>query len=170
MPLAVEVSCTARSVSIAIASSARSSPAQIQSVLINRQTFGRHWSWIAFVMLATAAAIAWYVHHAKASGRLPGGASLPGLAFGIAAAAIMVFELLLWPRKLLRRWRLGSAKSWLRAHIWLGLFTVPLVLLHSGFHWGGTLSTALAMLFILIIASGIFGLWTQQWQIGRAHV
>jgi hypothetical protein len=132
-------------------------------VLINRQTIGRHWSWIALVVLATAAAIAWYVQHAKASGRLPGGASLPGLAFGIAAAAIMVFELLLWPRKLLRRWRLGSAKSWLRAHIWLGLFTAPLVLLHSGFHWGGMLSTALAVLFILVIASGIFGLAMQQW-------
>src|SRR5262249_7279567 len=70
---------------------------------------------------------------------------------------------LLWPRKLLRRWRLGSAKSWLRAHIWLGLFTVPLILLHSGFNWGGTLSTALAVLFILVIASGIFGLAMQQW-------
>jgi len=163
MPLAVEVSCTARSFSIAIAPSVHSSPAYVHSVLINRQTIGRHWSWIAFVALATAAAIAWYVQQAKASGRLPGGASLPGLAFGIAAAAIMIFELLLWPRKLLRRWRLGSAKSWLRAHVWLGLLTVPLVLLHSGFHWGGTLSTTLAVLFILVIASGIFGLAIQQW-------
>src|SRR5262249_2714443 len=96
-------------------------------------------------------------------GRLPGGASLPGLVFGVAAAAIMVFEVLLWPRKLLRRWRLGAAKAWLRAHIWLGLLTVPLVLLHSGFHWGGTLSTSLATLFILVIASGVFGLAMQQW-------
>jgi hypothetical protein len=138
-------------------------PFILQSVLINRQTIGRHWAWIVFVALATAAATAWYIQHANASGRLPGGASLPGLAFGIAAATIMVFELLLWPRKLLRRWRLGSAKSWLRAHIWLGLLTVPLVLLHSGFHWGGTLSTTLAALFILVIASGIFGLAMQQW-------
>ena len=132
-------------------------------MLINRQTLSRHLGWVALVALAAAAATAWYVQHAKAIGRLPGGASLPGLVFGIAAAAIMVFELLLWPRKLLRRWRLGSAKSWLRAHIWLGLFTVPLVLLHSGFQWGGTLSTGLALLFILVIASGIFGLVMQQW-------
>jgi len=132
-------------------------------VLINRQTIGRHCVWIAFVVLATTAATAWYVQHAQAVGRLPGGASLPGLVLGIAAAAIMVFELLLWPRKLLRRWRLGSAKGWLRAHIWLGLFTVPLVLLHSGFQWGGSLSAVLAWLFIIVIASGIFGLALQQW-------
>lgn len=132
-------------------------------MLINRQTIGRHAAWIVFVVLATAAAIAWFIQHAKATSRLPGGASLPGLTYGIAAAAIMVFELLLWPRKLLRRWRLGAATAWLRAHVWLGLLTVPLVLLHSGFHWGGTLSTALAVLFILVIASGIFGLAMQQW-------
>jgi len=132
-------------------------------VLINRQTFSRHIGWIAFVVLASAAAIVWYIQHGQAIGRLPGGASLPGLTFGVVAALIMLFELLLWPRKLLRRWRLGSAKSWLRAHIWLGLFTVPLVLLHSGFHWGGTLSTLLAWLFIVVIASGIFGLAMQQW-------
>jgi len=132
-------------------------------VLIDRQTISRHVGWIVVVVLATTAAIVWYAQHAQSIGRLPGGASLPGLVFGIAAAAIMVSELLLWPRKLLRRWRLGSAKSWLRAHIWLGLFTVPLVLLHSGFDWGGTLSTALAVLFILVIASGIFGLAMQQW-------
>jgi hypothetical protein len=132
-------------------------------VLIDRQTISRHVGWIIVVVLATTAAVAWYVQHAQAIGRLPGGASLPGLVLGIVAAAIMVFELLLWPRKLLRRWRLGAAKAWLRAHIWLGLLTVPLVILHSGFHWGGQLSTALAVLFIVVIASGIFGLAMQQW-------
>ena len=75
----------------------------------------------------------------------------------------MLFEFLLWPRKHFRVWRVGMVKTWLRAHIWLGLLTVPLILLHSGFAWGGQLTTILAWLFILVIASGIFGLIMQQW-------
>jgi len=43
------------------------------------------------------------------------------------------------------------------------LLTVPLILLHSGFSWGGQLTTILAWLFIVVIASGIFGLVMQQW-------
>ena len=62
---------------------------------------------------------------------------------------------MLWPRKHFRVWRIGMVKTWLRAHIWLGLLTVPLILLHSGFTWGGQLTTILAWLFIIVIASGI---------------
>ena len=94
---------------------------------------------------------------------LAGGLQRPGLVFGIVGGAIMLFEFLLWPKKLARRWRLGSARAWMRAHIWLGLLTVPLILLHSGFHWGGPLSTVLAALFIAVIASGIYGLAMQNW-------
>jgi hypothetical protein len=50
----------------------------------------------------------------------------------------------------------------MKAHIWFGLLTVPLILLHSGFVWGGWLSTILAVLFAMVIASGIFGLAMQQ--------
>ncbi|HEY2827085.1 MAG TPA: hypothetical protein VGJ04_05740, partial [Pirellulales bacterium] len=77
--------------------------------------------------------------------------------------AIMLFEFMLWPRKHFRVWRVGMVKTWLRAHIWLGLLTVPLILLHSGFAWGGQLTTILAWLFIAVIVSGIFGLIMQQW-------
>jgi hypothetical protein len=48
------------------------------------------------------------------------------------------------------------------AHIWLGLLTVPLLILHSGFRWGGSLSTALMGLFLVVIASGVWGLVLQQ--------
>ena len=44
------------------------------------------------------------------------------------AGAIMLFELALWFRKTtwFRTCRcLGSAQSWMKAHIWLGLLTVP---------------------------------------------
>ncbi|HEY2882384.1 MAG TPA: hypothetical protein VGJ15_08125 [Pirellulales bacterium] len=116
-----------------------------------------------FVVMMTALAVGWYLFHGQATNRLPGGSSAPGLVFGIVGAAIMLFEFLLWPRKLARRWRLGSARAWMRAHIWLGLLTVPLIWLHSGFKWGGPLSTVLAGLFIVVIVSGIYGLAMQNW-------
>jgi hypothetical protein len=141
----------------------RSLPANKRHVLIDRQHLPEHRAWIAFVVLATAAAVAWFVYHGTQIGRVPGGSSAPGLAFGIAAGVIMLFELLLWPRKHFRVWRVGMVKTWLRAHIWLGLLTVPLILLHSGFSWGGPLTTVLAALFIAVIASGIYGLAMQQW-------
>lgn len=132
-------------------------------MLIDREHFSGHRAWLALVILATVAAVAWYVYHGVTTGQLPGGASAPGLVYGIAGGAIMLFEFLLWPRKHFRVWRIGMVKNWLRAHIWLGLLTVPLILLHSGFTWGGQLTTILAWLFIIVIASGIFGLVMQQW-------
>jgi hypothetical protein len=50
----------------------------------------------------------------------------------------------------------------MKAHIWLGLVAVPLVLMHSGFHWGGWLTTLVAGAFALVTASGIFGLYMQN--------
>ncbi len=48
------------------------------------------------------------------------------------------------------------------AHIWLGLLSVPLLIYHCGFRWGGTLSAALMVLFLVVIASGVWGLILQQ--------
>ena len=74
----------------------------------------------------------------------------------------MLFEFFLWPRKKLRTWRIGRAQTWMRAHIWLGLLTVPLILFHSGFHLGESLSAVLMILFAIVIASGLWGLALQQ--------
>ena len=91
-------------------------------------------------------------------------ASVPALGPGPAAAArpvsfsvcsggaIILFEMLLWPRKSLwRGWRLGRTKLWMTAHIWLGLLTIPLLLLHGGFHFSLTTSTLAAVLMWLLV-------------------
>ena len=52
--------------------------------------------------------------------------SPPGFALGVIGGVIILFEMLLWPRKsLFRGWRLGRTKVWMTAHIWLGLLTHP---------------------------------------------
>lgn len=131
-------------------------------MLVVGQHFKPHRRWAVSTLIAALVALGWYRWEAAGAAELPGGDSLPGLVFGVGAAAIMVFEFLLWPRKKVRAWRIGSAQSWLRAHIWLGLLTVPLVILHSGLAAGGLLTVILWWLFGLVIASGIFGLAMQQ--------
>ena len=125
--------------------------------------------WIAAVLFLAAAGVAWYAVESARAGRLLGGRSRPGLIFGAAGGLICLFEMLLWPRKSLRRWgqtlRLGRAQDWMRAHIWLGLLSLPLLIMHGGvfpWSWGGTLSTGLMALFLAVIASGIWGLAMQQ--------
>lgn len=100
-------------------------------MIIGGRTWPKDRRWIVAITLTALAAAAWYVAEWRELGRLPGGSSRVGLACGIAGGAIILFELLLWPRKRVRSWRLGSAQSWLRAHVWLGLLAVPLVLLHA---------------------------------------
>ena len=131
-------------------------------VLIDRQSVSLHRPWIVLTAAGAAGAAVWYALAARGADRWPGGSSPVGLALGAAAGAIILVEFLLWPRKKLRAWRLGRMQIWLRAHIWLGLLCGPLALLHSGFQWGGLLSTTLAVLLALVIVSGVFGLVVQQ--------
>jgi hypothetical protein len=112
--------------------------------------------------LLTLACLWFYWQSSQESGRWVGGGSPAGLVCGIAAGLVIVFEMLLWPRKLLRRLRLIPAKYWLAAHIWLGLASLPLAIAHSGFHWGGYLPMSFMILFVLTILSGIYGVIIQN--------
>lgn len=134
-------------------------------MLSDRKAFvALHRRWFIATVLATAAAVVWYGWEATGRTRWPGGSSLVGLTFGVLAGGIILFESLLGLRRtqLFRtaRW-LGSAQLWMKAHIWLGLLAVPLVVMHSGLKWGGWLSTLVAGSFALVTASGVFG-WLMQ--------
>jgi hypothetical protein len=90
------------------------------------------------------------------------GATPLGIVYGSLAFLIFVFASALGIRKKRRLWRIGNVQTWLKAHIWLTLFTIPLVLFHCGFHWGGKHTTVLLVLYIIVMASGIFGLVLQH--------
>lgn len=90
------------------------------------------------------------------------GAKPMGLAFGILAFAIFLFASALGIRKKRRLWPIGNVETWLRAHIWLTIFTIPLVLFHSGFRTGGPQTTVLFWLYAIVMISGFYGLALQQ--------
>jgi hypothetical protein len=138
-----------------------------------------HIPWFLLVVLASIAACWIYIGNFYPA-RLPPGLGLPqalvqkasehrsiggtqvGLIFGIVAFAIFIFGALLSLRKKVVLWRIGSVQSWLRAHIWLTLLTIPLVLLHSGFRLGAPMTTLLMVLYGVVMVSGIYGLLLQH--------
>ncbi len=133
------------------------------ALLLDRNNFGPHRNWCLVFVLGTLGAIGWYAAESLGTNQWPSGASWPGLTCGIMAGLLMVFEFLLWPRKtLLRAWRIGRTQTWLRAHIWLGLLTIPLVAVHAWRELGGPLTMALVVLFVIVIVSGIWGLVLQN--------
>ena len=132
-----------------------------------------------FVVLATTAAFWIYLGNFQpellpATFRVPssllqkpsdhrsiGGTPL-GLILGSISLGIFVFAALLGVRKKLPFLPVGNVQRWLRAHIWLTLLTIPLILLHSGFHLGGPMTTLLMALYAIVMVSGIYGLILQH--------
>jgi hypothetical protein len=90
------------------------------------------------------------------------GGSTWGLAFGVAAATCMAVAAALTLRKQLKAWRLGKTSRWVSGHVWLGALALPLVLFHGDFAFGGTLTSALLLLFLASWASGLFGVALQH--------
>ncbi|HEX5442313.1 MAG TPA: hypothetical protein VFW87_00730, partial [Pirellulales bacterium] len=84
------------------------------------------------------------------------------LIFGIVGSVLMIYAGLISARKKAPTWRIGSAQTWLRGHLWLGSLSIPLILFHAGFRWGGPVEQALLAVLAAIVASGVFGLLLQQ--------
>ncbi|HXR09351.1 MAG TPA: hypothetical protein VN792_01180 [Candidatus Acidoferrales bacterium] len=121
----------------------------------------RSWAWLSLgILLVSGIVYELYAVNAPAG---PRGGSAMGLGFGIAGFAFMIFAALLGARKRVPTWRLGRAQAWMRGHLWLGLLSLPLILFHGGFHFGGTLTRVLMWLLIITVASGLFGAALQHY-------
>ena len=107
-------------------------------------------------------AILWHVFATFGVVSWPSSSGTFGLALGIVGALMIAFEMLIWPRKKLRRLKLGKTSRWMAWHIWIGLAVGPVGVIHSGYHWGGPLTTTLMVLFLGVLISGIWGLALQQ--------
>ena len=137
-----------------------------------------HVPWFIFTCVATLAATVLYLANFNPEWlfglRLPsffiqkpsdhrsvGGTPL-GLIYGAISFGIFIFAVLLSLRKKIPLWRIGTVQRWLRAHIWLTFLTIPLVIFHSGFRFGGPMTTLLMVLYAVVMISGIYGLILQH--------
>ncbi|MGC1482516.1 MAG: hypothetical protein WA789_01875 [Candidatus Acidiferrum sp.] len=121
----------------------------------------RGWAIASLVILAvsTTAYIAYAMHAPEG----PRGGSAAGLTFGVIGFGFMVFAALLGARKRVPVWRIGRAQAWMRGHLWLGLLSLPVILFHGGFHFGGTLTSVLMWLLMITVVSGLFGAALQHY-------
>jgi hypothetical protein len=122
-----------------------------------------HRAWLIASLIIFGVATAIYVVYAAASPAGPSGGSAVGLMFGIAGSLCMIFAGLLAARKKVPVWRLGRAQTWMRGHLWLGLLSLPLILFHGGFRFGGPLTSVLMVLLIVVVVSGLFGAALQHY-------
>src|SRR5271165_6690305 len=121
----------------------------------------RGWAVGSLGILAASAVV--YAVYAAGAPAGPRGGSVTGLIFGSVGLAFMIFAGLLGARKRVPTWRLGRAQAWMRGHLWLGFLSLPMILFHGGFHFGGTLTRVLLWLLIITVFSGVFGAVLQHY-------
>jgi hypothetical protein len=85
-----------------------------------------------------------------------------GLAFGILAALVFVFEML-YPARRPRARPLGSAGAWIQAHVYLGLLAFLAVVIHAGSWPRGGMGWWLLGLSAWTTLTGLLGVWLQKW-------
>src|SRR5918999_4309052 len=107
----------------------------------------RPWA-IGTLTILVAATIVYVPYSLRAEA--PSGGSWPGLAYGIAGFGMMLYAGLLGARKKVPVWRIGRAQSWMRGHLWLGLVSFPLIVLHAGLTFGSGLTLVLMWLFLIV--------------------
>lgn len=126
--------------------------------------------WLGILYLLSLAAIGWWLwsggdyygtaleqrpHHPDYA-RLTAGGEW-GHLYGIAGSLLIVLLLLYIPRKRLKALsRLGSLKTWLDVHIWMGITGPLLILLHSAFKVGGLVSFSFWSMTAVAV-SGVLG-------------
>ncbi len=114
----------------------------------------------AGILAAASVVYAFSVFHSPQG---PRGGSAAGLIFGAVGFGFMLFAGLLGARKRVPTWRIGRAQAWMRGHLWLGILSLPVLLFHGGFHFGGTLTRLLMWLLIITVVSGVFGAALQHY-------
>jgi Fe-S-cluster-containing dehydrogenase component/CRP-like cAMP-binding protein len=112
----------------------------------------------AVLSVATAILTIWALAKYGFDGRLGGTwltmRWLTGLTGLFGVAVVMTYPL----RKKVYRRRVGALRYWMLAHIYFGVVAGIVLLLHSGVHTGGVLTTILYVIFDVVIVSGVVGI------------
>ena len=123
------------------------------SILVFRNFFYLKLSTI----LVAVALLAFLLHEPLGK---PNGGTWLGYTLGGISLLIILF--LTWYG--IRKRRYGKGKllleDWASAHVYLGIALLILVTLHSGFQFGINIHTLAYALMVLVISSGMFGLYT----------
>jgi hypothetical protein len=90
----------------------------------------------------------------------PNGGTWLGYALGTVGALMIFWLAWLGVRKRQYHSTLGTLKGWLSAHVYFGLALVFVATLHCGFQFGWNVHTLAYVLMVMVVLSGLFGLYT----------
>jgi hypothetical protein len=123
-----------------------------QSILVYRNHLYLKIAFVAVLLSALA-----YIIH-KPLGE-PNGGTWLGYTLGVLSGGLMIWLAWFGVRK--RMYGVGKLRleDWLSAHVYLGLALAILSTLHAGFQVGWNVHTALYVLMLIVIVSGIFGVY-----------
>src|SRR5690554_124955 len=87
------------------------------------------------------------------------GGSWYGYTLGTVGAGLILWLTMLGVRKRAMTPGKWSLKAWTSAHVYLGLSLIVIATLHTGFQFGWNIHTAAYAIMMLVIISGIFGIY-----------
>jgi hypothetical protein len=123
-----------------------------QSVLSFRRA--RYLWWCSFLCIGSIVAYAMHEPAMPANG-----GTWLGYTLGTIGAVLILWLMWFGIRKRSYRSRMGTLHGWLSAHIYLGLGLITIVTLHTGFQFGWNLHTFAYALMMLVIVSGMVGVY-----------
>ena len=117
--------------------------------------YGLRWAKIAGAV-SIVALLVYILHDPQPR---PNGGTWYGYTLGTVGAALILWLTALGIRKRAMTRGRWSLKSWTSAHVWLGLSLIVIGTLHTGFQFGWNVHTLAYALMMLVIVSGLFGVF-----------
>ena len=117
----------------------------------------RRFRYLKWALLLTIVSLVVYAYHSPVEP--PNGGPWLGYTLGTIGALLIFWLAWLGIKK--RNYKPGTIKveDWLSAHVYLGLALIFVATLHAGFQFGWNVHTLAYTLMMLVIISGIFGLY-----------
>ena len=117
----------------------------------------RRYRYLKLALAVCAISLLTYLFHDPIDG--PNGGTW--LGYGLGGLGAFLILLLSWLGIRKRRYRggIGQVKGWLSAHVYLGLALVIVGTLHTGFQFGINVHTLAYALMLIVIVSGVYGIW-----------
>ena len=115
----------------------------------------RRYLWVS-LSISALAIIAYWINDPQEPAN--GGTSL-GYTLGTVGALMILWFTGFGIRKRRYASTLGTVQGWLSAHVYLGIALVIIVLLHTGFQYGFNVHTLALALMVLVVASGLYGVF-----------
>jgi hypothetical protein len=115
----------------------------------------RRYLWVS-LLISALAIVAYWINDPQEP---PNGGTPLGYTLGTIGALMILWFTFLGVRKRRYSSTLGTVQGWLSAHVYLGIALVIIVLLHTGFQFGINVHTLALALMVLVVASGLYGVF-----------